>query len=137
MSSDPPRVEHDFAIPALSYDQAVNKQSYLRINMFFCKKDGISFEYFQRHWHHVHADLVTSSKAFKDNNIIRYNQFHQTTESRELARRLAHPNPEWSLEWDACSEFWVKKIEDWEAFMKSDEYVKATRKCLFCPLFYS
>jgi hypothetical protein len=32
------------------------------------------------------------------------------------------------LEWDACTEFWVEKLEDFEKFTKSEEYIAATRK---------
>jgi hypothetical protein len=88
MSQDPPPVERKFGIPALAYDKAPNKQNYIRVSMFFNKKPGVSYEFFQNHWHHVHADLVTSSTAFKKAGILRYNQFHQTPEGRAMNARL-------------------------------------------------
>ena len=91
--------------------------------MFFNKKPDISYEYFQNHWHHVHADLVTSMRAYKDLKILRYNQFHQTPEHREQAKKLGYP----SLNYDACTEFWVEKMENFDAFTKCDEFVRATR----------
>ena len=92
--------------------------------MFFNKKPGISYEYFQNHWHHVHADLVTSSKAYKGNKILRYNQFHQSAEDKAKGAILGYP----MMDWDACTEFWVERLEDFEAFTKSEEYINATRK---------
>ncbi|KAF2097981.1 hypothetical protein NA57DRAFT_76780 [Rhizodiscina lignyota] len=121
MQSDPPRVPHAFSSPSLSYDTPPNKQPYVRINTFFKKKPGISYEYFVQHWHHVHADLVTSMKAFTDNNIVRYTQFFQTPEGREEAYKIGAP----AMEWDACSEFLAEKVDDFAAFLKSEEYVNS------------
>jgi len=125
-ANDPSIVPHSFALPSLAYDQPPNVQPYVRINMFFMKKKGISFEFFARHWHHVHADIVTSSQAFKDNKILRYTQFYQTPELRQKTVECFSGYP--VMEWDACSEFWVEKPEDMAAFLKSDEYLKSHRK---------
>jgi len=124
---DPPRVERTFGLPALSYTSPVQKQRYLRISMFFNKKPEISYAYFQQHWHHFHGDLVTSSNAFKENKILRYNQFHQTPEHKALAKRLGDGGYP-SMDFDACTEFWVERIEDFEAFSKSKEYVDGSRE---------
>lgn len=126
-STDPAPVERTFGLPALAYDAPVQKQRYLRISMFFNKKPGISYAYFQQHWHNFHGDLVTSSDAFKSNKILRYNQFHQTPENKALARRLGDGSYP-SVDFDACTEFWVEKIEDFEAFSKSKEYTDGSRK---------
>jgi hypothetical protein len=83
--------------------------------MFFNKKPSISDEYFQTHWHHVHADLVTSSQASKDAKIMRYNQFSAGPEHKALAKRLSDGGYP-SMEWDACTELWAERIEDFEAF---------------------
>jgi hypothetical protein len=124
MLSDPPPVNHQFKLAKLAYDTPIHKQNYLCIAMFFNKKPGISDEYFQNHWHHVHADLVTSSRAFRELKILRYNQFRQRPEHRALLNRIGYPG----MDWDACTEFWVEKFEDFEAFTKSQEYIDATRK---------
>jgi len=110
MASDPKRVEHDFRLSKLSYDFedgniVPNKQKYWRISLFFYRKPGISEEYFARHWHHVHADLVTAAQAYCDSNILRYNQFHQTSEGAKLARDLGWGTP---LDFEAVTEFWVR-----------------------------
>jgi hypothetical protein len=128
MPSDPPRVSHNFEINKLSYDSLANIQPYIRINMFFKKKEGISWEYFTTHWHHVHADICLSTKAWQENNILRYTQFYQSPESRKKTSKLFAAYPDPLLEWDACSEFWVEKVEDFANFLKSEEYVKSLRE---------
>lgn len=116
MGSDPKRVEHDFRLPKLSYDHGddeivPNKQNYWRISLFFYKKPGISDEYFARHWHHVHADLVTASKAYLQNNLLRYNQFRQNDEAKKLAESMEY-GP--LLDYDAVTEFWVRsRVGKW------------------------
>jgi hypothetical protein len=123
MHSDPSPVAHKFITPELSYEQAPNKQKYLRILTFFKKKPGISFEYFLNHWHHVHTDLVVNMKSFKENNIFHYTQFYQTPKTREQGKSLGYMD----MEWDACSEFWVERIEDYHAFIQSQEYRDSLR----------
>jgi hypothetical protein len=123
--SDPPRVPHNFSWPSLAYDQPPNTGDYVRVNMFFMKKKGISWEYFARHWQHVHADICVALKAFNETNLLHYSQFYQTPDDREKARKL-FPN-HCAMEWDACSEFWVRKLEDFAAFLASKEYRDTTR----------
>ena len=95
--------------------------------MFFMKRKDISWEYFESHWNHVHADIVTSSKAFKENKIIRYTQFCQTAESREHTKKCFPGYP--VMGWDAASEFWVEKPEHMAAFLNSQEYIDSLREC--------
>ena len=121
---DPAPVQRNFGHSTLAYDTPPNKQTYVRISMFFNKKPGISYEYFLNHWRHVHADLVTSSKAYKENKIRRYTQFHQSPESKAKGAEIGYP----MMDWDACTEFWVDKLEDFDAFTKSDDFIKATRR---------
>lgn len=112
MSHNPKIVPHQFRLPKLSYDHGSdplvpNKQDYWRVSLFFYKKPGISDEYFARHWHHVHGDLVTASKAYLKNNLLRYNQFRQDTKAKELAVSMEY-GP--LLDFDAVTEFWVCTI---------------------------
>jgi hypothetical protein len=87
--------------------------------MFFNKRTDISHDYFHEHWAHVHADLVAGSRAWKDNKILRYTQYHQTPEMKQEAADMGYP----MMEWDACSEFWVTKLSDMHSFLKSEEYL--------------
>jgi hypothetical protein len=110
MTSDPKIVDHEFRLSKLSYDHGddrivPNKQNYWRVSLFFYKKPGISDEYFARHWHHVHGDLVTASQSYLQNNLLRYNQFRQDTEAKKLAESMEY-GP--LLDFDAVTEFWVR-----------------------------
>ena len=130
MASDPPPVERDFKLQQFAYgsgqDEIVpNRQKYWRISLFFQRKEGVSAEFFARHWHHVHADLVTSTKSYCENNILRYNQFHQSPEGLAKAHSLGYGE---SLPFDAVTEFWVKDVEQFKAFTKSKEFELATRE---------
>jgi hypothetical protein len=124
MTSDPEPVKHNFSLPKLAYDQPANKQNYIRISMFFNKRTDVSYEYFQNHWHHVHADLVTASKSYNARNIMRYNQFYQTPEIKAAGQKIGYP----MMDWDACTEFWVESLDDFLEFTKSEEYARHTRK---------
>jgi hypothetical protein len=129
MSSDPKRVEHDFKVSKLAYDTGEdaivpNKQRYWRISLFFNRKEGISAEYFAKHWHRVHGDLIVGAKAYCENNILRYNQFHQSPEGRQKAIDLGYGAP---LAFDGVTEFWVKDVDQFKAFTESETFVNATR----------
>jgi hypothetical protein len=124
MSSDPAPVTHTFSLPKLAYEQEPNTQNYIRIQMFFKKKQGISHEYFAHHWRHVHADLLTASKAFQENRIMRYKQFYQTPEMKRAVEAMGYP----VMEWDASSEFWVASLDDMVALSQSEEYIRHTGK---------
>jgi hypothetical protein len=126
-SSDPKRVEREFRISKNSYDHGddeivPNKQAYWRISLFFKRKEGVSAEYFARHWHHVHGDLITAAKSYCDNNILRYNQFHQTPEGRKKVEELGYGPV---LDFDAVTEFWVKDVAQFKAFTESEEFASA------------
>jgi hypothetical protein len=72
--------------------------------------------------------LTVGTKAFKENNIQRYTQvyfsnsrqfeklilwkFHQTPEMKERVKALGIED----MDYDGCSEIWVKTWEDWEKF---------------------
>ncbi|KAK4941428.1 hypothetical protein LTR10_018697 [Elasticomyces elasticus] len=112
------KIDHTFTHQQLSYDAKPNYQPYIRISFFFSKLDHVSYEQFHRHFETVHADLTVASKAFKDCHIGRYVQFHQTPELKEKAKELGLPQ----LEYDGCSDLYVKSWDDWMKFCKSPEY---------------
>jgi hypothetical protein len=69
----------------------------------------------------VHADLATSAAPFAQ-YVTRYTQTHQTPELKEKLQRFGKMQ---MLDFDGCSEIWVRSYEDGEKFFKSEEYVKA------------
>ena len=68
----------------------------------------MSIQQFHRHWETVHADLTIATKDFLVCDIKRYVQFHQTPEMKEKAKSLGLEH----LDFDGCSELWVKDFED-------------------------
>ncbi|KAF2095597.1 hypothetical protein NA57DRAFT_79315 [Rhizodiscina lignyota] len=115
------KIDHQFSNPQLSYDAKPNYQPYVKLTFFFKKLPNVSYEQFHRHWETVHADLTLASKEFNVVKIQRYTQFHQTPEAKEKVKALGMD----LLDFDGCSEIWVKSWDDWERFFKSPEYAAA------------
>jgi hypothetical protein len=69
----------------------------------------------------VHADLATSAKPFAQ-YVTRYTQTHQIPGLKEKFQKFGNMQ---MLDFDGCSEIWVRSYEDGEKFFQSEEYVKA------------
>lgn len=106
------KVDHAFNHQALSYDAAPNYQPCVKLSFFFNKLPEVSYEQFHRHWETVHADLTVAAKDFAVCKIQRYVQFHQTPDMKEKAKSLGLVH----MDFDGCSEIWVKTWDDWEKF---------------------
>ncbi|KAK5692415.1 hypothetical protein LTR97_010723 [Elasticomyces elasticus] len=115
------KIDHTFKNEALSYDTAPNYQPCIKLSFFFNKLPEVSDEMFHRHWETVHADLTIAARDFKACKIQRYVQFHQTADHKEKAKQLGLQH----IEFDGCSEIWVKDWDDWMAFYNSPEYAAA------------
>ncbi|RVX71587.1 hypothetical protein B0A52_03771 [Exophiala mesophila] len=115
------KIDHTFKHQSLAYDAKPNYQPYIRLSFYFSKLPEVSYEQFHRHWETVHADLTVASKPFKDFHIGRYCQFHQTPELKEKAKALGLAQ----LEYDGCSDIYVKNWDDWVQFYNSPDYAKA------------
>jgi len=116
-SSD--RVPHDFTYPELNYDSAPNTQPLIKLS-FFKKLPEVTYEKFFFHWRTVHADLAAATKNFTVGNVQRYVQFSQPPEMRAQAALLNIP----SLDYDACTELWIRSLDDWVRFSRSPEYAR-------------
>lgn len=86
----------------------------MKLLFFFSKKEGATDEQFHRHWETVHADLTIASKDFRVFNIQRYTQIHQTADMKEKVKSTGAD----LLDYDGCSELWVKSWDDWAKFAK-------------------
>ena len=106
------KIDHAFKNEQLSYDAKPNYQPCVKLSFFFNKLPEVSYEQFHRHWETVHADLTIAARDFKACKIQRYVQFHQTPEMKEKAKSLGLVH----LDFDGCSEIWVKEWDDWMAF---------------------
>lgn len=120
------KIDHQFAFNQLSYDAKPNHQPYIKMLFFFNKLPHVSYEQFHRHWETVHADLTVATKEFATCHIQRYNQFHQTPEMKEKVKGLGME----LMDWDGCSEIWVKNWEDWENFAKASIQSPAGSFCM-------
>ena len=106
------KIDHEFQNKALNYDATPNYQPCIKLSFFFYKLPDVSYEQFHRHWETVHADLTIAAKDFAAFKIQRYVQFHQIPEMKEKARQLGLTH----LDFDGCSEIWVRSWDDWMAF---------------------
>ncbi|KXL44412.1 MAG: hypothetical protein FE78DRAFT_40837 [Acidomyces sp. 'richmondensis'] len=114
------KINHRFKNAQLSYEATPNYQPLIKLSFYFNKLPHVSYEQFHRHWETVHADLTIAAKDFKVCKLQRYVQFHQTPEMKEKAKSLGLNH----IEFDGCSEIWVRNWDDWMAFYTSPEYAK-------------
>ncbi|KAJ4374296.1 hypothetical protein N0V83_003037 [Neocucurbitaria cava] len=96
------------------------RQPYFSFKILFCSKDGITEEFFHRHWKTVHADLTLSQVDFAV-RIQRYTQFHQDEENRaKVQHLLTAVNGAMQLApHDGIAEFHAKDYETFEKFILS------------------
>ncbi|KAH8626846.1 hypothetical protein IG631_18864 [Alternaria alternata] len=90
----------------------------IKLSFFFRKSPTVSDAFFQKHYNHIHSDLTVACKKFHAVKIARYVQLYQSPGLKSKLQELGMD----VLEYDACSQIWVRKWEDWEAFAGSDEY---------------
>ncbi|RDW77736.1 hypothetical protein BP6252_05789 [Coleophoma cylindrospora] len=114
-------IPHTFTNPELSYDAQPNIQPCIKLSFFFNKLPEVSHEHFYRHWQTVHADLTVATKDFAICNLKRYVQIAQTpTLATQAKTSLTGLNV---LEFDGCSEIWVREWGDWMKFFQSPEWI--------------
>jgi len=90
----------------------------IKLSFFFRKSPTVTDAFFQKHYNHIHSDLTVACKKFHAVKIARYVQLYQSPGLKGKLKELGMD----VLEYDACSQIWVRKWEDWEAFAGSDEY---------------
>jgi hypothetical protein len=100
---------HNLLIPSLAC---------IKLSFFFRKSPTVTDAFFQKHYNHIHSDLTVACKKFHAVKIARYVQLYQSPGLKSKLQELGMD----VLEYDACSQIWVRKWEDWEAFAGSDEY---------------
>ncbi|KAF2404504.1 hypothetical protein EJ06DRAFT_526587 [Trichodelitschia bisporula] len=118
------KIDHKFSYDELAYDTPKNYQPCVKLSFFFNKLPNVSYEHFHRHWETVHADLAISAREFGLCGLKRYSQHHQTPDFKEKVTALGMD----LMDYDGCSEIWVRSMDDWERFFKSPEYNAAMSK---------
>jgi len=114
------KIDHKFAFDALSYDAKPNYQPYVKLSFFFNKLPHVSYEQFHKHWETIHADLTVGTNAFWNSKVQRYVQFHAPPEAKEKVKGLGLE----LMDYDGCSEIWVKSFDDWEKFANDPNFGK-------------
>jgi len=116
------KINHAFTYPQLSYEAGPNVQQCVKLAFYFNKLPDVSHEHFYAHWSTVHADLTVAAKDFAAVKIQRYVQVAQNPDFKAKAAELAGVK---MLDFDGCSEIWVRSWEDWMKFYNSKEYAAA------------
>ncbi|ORY06914.1 EthD domain-domain-containing protein [Clohesyomyces aquaticus] len=115
------KIDHQFAFKEFEWDAKENYQPCIKLSFFFKKLPNVDDDHFQKHYSHVHADLTVASKQFNVVRIQRYVQLYQSPEMKEKIKSFGME----LLDYDACSQIWVKSWDDWEKFVTSPEYAAA------------
>ncbi|KAF2013900.1 hypothetical protein BU24DRAFT_464626 [Aaosphaeria arxii CBS 175.79] len=115
------KIDHQFSDSRFEWDSKENLQPCIKLSFFFKKLPNVDDDHFQMHYNHVHADLTVASKQFDVVKIQRYVQTYQTPEMKEKIKSLGME----VLDYDACSQIWVKDWDAWERFSTSPEYAAA------------
>ncbi|KAH7312449.1 EthD domain-containing protein [Stachybotrys elegans] len=92
----------------------------IRISIAVRRKPGISEEEFSHYWAHKHGPLA--SEWLKRNRIVRYVQYHTTSQHRNLAQGMAEAIGKPLMAYDGVGDFWVRRYEDFEAAFLDPEY---------------
>lgn len=74
---------------------------------------------FETYWRDTHGRLTVASKAFSEAEIQQYTQIHKDKALNNEAANMGLSLMD--LEWDACSEIYVKSWEDYLLFATSPE----------------
>jgi hypothetical protein len=70
------------------------------------------------HYNHVHTDLTVAYERFHAVKIQRSVRLYQFPEMKRKVQELGME----LLDYDACSQIWVKSWDDWVEFASSPEY---------------
>ncbi|KAL5421743.1 hypothetical protein PMIN06_013136, partial [Paraphaeosphaeria minitans] len=111
----PSHLTHQFSFEELAVGQGSNQQPYIRILIFFNKKNGLSEAFSHEHWKSVFADL-TMSVGDGAKNFRRYVQFHQDADHRKLVSSLSQYSMQ-PLQYDGCDEFHAENADQFLRFM--------------------
>ncbi|KAL5391787.1 hypothetical protein DPSP01_001076 [Paraphaeosphaeria sporulosa] len=115
------KVNHTFSNDRFNWDAGENYQPCIKLSFFFKKLPNVDDDHFQMHYNHVHADLTVAAKLF---NVVKIQRYVQTYQTPEIKARIRKAGME-LLDYDACSQIWVREWEDWERFSTSPEYAAA------------
>ncbi|KAG9231276.1 EthD domain-containing protein [Amylocarpus encephaloides] len=103
----------------------MNTEPLIRITVCVNRKPGTTEEEFNQYWANQHGPLA--SEWLLRCGILRYVQYHTTSEHKNLAKKMSGATGRPILNYDGMGDFWVKKFEDFEAAFLDPEYQEKIR----------
>ncbi|KAF2840325.1 hypothetical protein M501DRAFT_1015385 [Patellaria atrata CBS 101060] len=98
----------------------MSTEQYIRVQVFVNRREGLSEEEFNRYWAHEHGPLAT--EWLRRCGIIKYTQYHTTSEHKALGKKMLDATGREALEFDGAADFYVQKYEDFESAFLDQEY---------------
>ncbi|KAB5513243.1 EthD domain-containing protein [Coniochaeta sp. 2T2.1] len=103
----------------------MNTEPLIRVTVCVNRKPDTTEEEFNKYWAYQHGPLAT--EWLLRCGILRYVQYHTTSEHRNLAKKMSEAVGRPMLEYDGMGDFWVRKYEDFEAAFLDPEYQEKIR----------
>ncbi|KAF7551828.1 hypothetical protein G7Z17_g4761 [Cylindrodendrum hubeiense] len=103
----------------------MNTESLIRVTVCVNRREGTTEEEFNKYWAYQHGPLATP--WLQRCGIVRYVQYHTTSEHRNLAKKMSEAVGRPLLQYDGMGDFWVRKYEDFEAAFLDLEYQEKIR----------
>ncbi|KAH8173539.1 ethD domain-containing protein [Sarocladium implicatum] len=97
----------------------------IRITVCVHRRPGISEDAFHRYWAYEHGPLA--AEWLKRCGVLKYVQYHTTTEHKNLAKKMSDAVGRPVLDWDGMADFYVRRYEDFEAAFLDAEYLERIR----------
>ncbi|KAL1901980.1 hypothetical protein Sste5346_001686 [Sporothrix stenoceras] len=103
----------------------MNTEPLIRVTVCVNRKKGTTEEEFNKYWAYEHGPLALD--WLLRCGIVRYVQYHTTSEYRDLAKKMSEAVGRPGLQYDGMGDFWVRKYEDFEAAFLDPEYQEKIR----------
>ncbi|KAF2265055.1 hypothetical protein CC78DRAFT_567836 [Lojkania enalia] len=92
----------------------------VRVTVCVNRRQGTTEDEFNKYWAYKHGPLATD--WLQRNGIIKYSQYHTTSEYKALGKNMFEATGRTLLAYDGMGDFWVKKYEDFEAAFLDQYY---------------
>ncbi|KAF2794250.1 hypothetical protein K505DRAFT_242551 [Melanomma pulvis-pyrius CBS 109.77] len=100
----------------------MSTESLIRVTVCVNRKIGTTEDEFNKYWAYKHGPLAT--EWLQRNGIIKYVQYHTTSEYKSLGQKMFDATGRSPLSYDGMGDFWVKKYDDFEAAFLDPYYQK-------------
>ncbi|OAA62524.1 Dimeric alpha-beta barrel [Niveomyces insectorum RCEF 264] len=103
----------------------MNTEPLIRVTVCVKRKKGTTEQEFHEYWANKHGPLAL--QWLLRCGIVRYVQYHTSSEHRALAKKMSEAVGRPTLQYDGMGDFWVRKYEDFEAAFLDPEYQTTIR----------